>query len=432
MVHKIPENHDHEPLLFPQDFLWGAGSSAFQVEGNVKDSDWWEWEQKALPENYRSGIATDHYNRYKEDFTLAKELGHNATRLGIEWSRIEPKEGIFDQEQIDHYKEVLKYLKANGFTVMITLHHFTNPLWFSQKGGWENRKAPWYFNRYVERIVPELQPYVDLWLTINEPAVYTYLAFYTLDFPPQKKSNWSIVKVAWNMAQAHKRAYKTIHEHIPNAKVGFANSVQSFTKIHLHSLKESIAEWISDLTSNHFFYLLTGMDTHDFLGLNYYTNHYITTPKDKYFPTTLENINGRKEVSDLGWEIHPEGMFDVLMDLSSFHKPIYITENGIASTNDDRRSRFLIAYLKEIYHAIEAGADVRGYFYWSLTDNMELHRGFDPKFGLIEIDYQTQKRIPRPSAYLYKEIIEHNGIPHEFLKFAGHTVNVSDVIKIDN
>jgi beta-glucosidase len=425
----LTEHHDHSSLIFPEGFLWGAATSAFQVEGQIVDSDWWKWEQHGLPENFRSGKAADQYNRYKEDFTLAKDLGHNSTRLGIEWSRIEPKEGKFDQAQIDHYIEELKYLKEQGFTVMLTLHHFTNPAWFAEIGGWENSKAAFYFERYVKTIVPLLKNYVDLWITINEPAVYTYLAYITLDFPPQKKSNFAAVKVYWHMAKAHQRAYKAIHSIIPQARVGYANSIQSFTKLHLHSFRETMAEWLGDIFTNHTFYMLTGLNTHDFIALNYYTNIYITTKEGKFLPIKMETVEAKKEVSDLGWEIHPEGMFDILMDMSSLKKPIYITENGIASTNDDRRVRFLISFLKEIYHATVTGADVRGYFYWSLIDNMELHRGFEPRFGLIEIDFKTQKRTPRPSAYIYKRIIADNGIEHDLLKFLGHRVKVEEVLK---
>jgi beta-glucosidase len=421
--------HEHNPLIFPEGFLWGAGNSAFQVEGGLTYSDWWEWEQTALPETHRSTISADQYNRWKEDFTLIKQLGHNTTRLGVEWSRIEPREGEFDFSEIEHYKEELRFLKEQGFTVMVTLHHFTNPAWFAKKGGWENSKAPHYFEKFVREIVPHIREYVDLWITINEPGTYVDFAFNQLEFPPQKKSLWSYMKVYWLMAQAHKKAYKAIHQMVPNAKVGYANSVQSYTKIHLHSIREAIAEYFAELATNHSFYILTGMKTHDFLGLNYYTNHYITTKKGRFAPMFVDAVEGRKDASDLGWEIHPEGMFDVLMDLAEYEKPIYITENGIASTNDDRRCRFLISYLKEIYHAIHSGADIRGYYYWSCIDNMELHRGYDPRFGLIEVDFTTQKRTPRPSAYVYADIIKHNAISHDLLKFIGHSIKAEDVLK---
>lgn len=420
--------HDHTTLKFPEGFLWGAATSAFQVEGNIKDSDWWEWEQKAQPENFRSGKAADQYNRYEEDFTLAKDLGHNSHRLSLEWSRIEPREGEFDPSEIEHYKQVLKSLKDKGLTVMLTLHHFTNPAWFAHKGGWTSGKSVYYFERFVSRVVPELSDYVDLWITINEPAVYTFLAYSTKDFPPQKKSYWLMLKVFYNMAQAHKKAYQVIHNIKKGSQVGFANSVQSFDIFHNHSLLEHLTEWVSDIATNHLFFKLTGK-THDFIGLNYYTNQYISLNGDSRLPSFVDVQVTKKEVSDLGWEIYPEGIFEVITDFSDYHLPIYITENGIASKNDDRRVRFLLSYLKEIYHAIQIGIDVKGYFYWSLLDNMELHRGFNPKFGLIEVDFETQKRTPKPSSFVYKEIIKNNGIPHYLLKLLGHGIQVEEVIK---
>lgn len=417
------ENHEHKDLKFPDGFLWGSATSAHQVEGNNSNSDWWEWE--LLSGRTKSGQADDQYNLYNQDFELAKNLGHNAHRLSIEWSRIEPQEGVFDQKEIDHYKQVLKSLKDKGFTVMLTLHHFTSPKWLADIGGWENSKSVSYFSRFVEKIVPELKNYVDFWITINEPGVYVFMGYLGGDdagsFPPSKKNTLSAIKVTWNFAQAHKKAYNLIHKIIPGAKVGMAQNVSSFGSSHKHSVMELLAVGLSDIITNHSFYFLT-KGYHDFLGLNYYFHYRFSTDKS-FIPKIVNPETQRQDVSDLGWEIYPEGLFDVLTDLSD-GLPIYITEAGIASTNDDRRTRFLIEYLQEVYRAVNSGVKIKGFFYWSLIDNFEWHRGFDPRFGLVEIDYSTQKRTPRPSAYVYKEIIEHNGIPHKLLKLLGHTLNV--------
>lgn len=422
--------HDHRSLKFPRSFLWGAGNSAFQCEGNVKDSDWWDWERKFQDPSKWSRDAADHYNRFQADFALAKRLGHNAHRLSIEWSRIEPSEGFFDSNEIEHYKKVLKDLKDSGMSVMLTLHHFSNPLWFALLGGWTSSKAPYYFERFVKKVVPEFKDYADLWITINEPSVYVNFAYYSGDFPPGKQNHnwWKMLWAYLHMVQAHQRAYQAIHKIIPDAKVGLANAVQSFNVLHNHSVREQLAAWGLDIGGNHMIYLLTGMDTHDFLGVNYYTNQYISFNGESHVPSFLDIIETRKEITDLGWEIYPQGIFEVLMDFSDYRKPIYITENGIASTNDDRRVRFLLGYLQEVFHSIKAGAEVKGYFYWSLLDNMELHRGFDPRFGLIEVDFKTQKRTIRPSAFVYKDIIKNNGIPHYLLRLLGHSMNVEDVL----
>lgn len=420
--------HDHESLIFPEGFLWGAATSSHQVEGDNFYNDWWQWEQKR-EERFRSGKAADQYHLYEEDFDLAKSLNHNAHRLSIEWSRIEPEEGQFNQDAIGHYKQVLKSLKDRGFTVMLTLHHFTNPLWFSKKGGWQSFGAPARFERFVKKITPEFKDYVDLWITINEPGVVIYMSYLNGLWPPQKKSKISAIKAYWNFAQAHKKAYRIIHQLVPKAQVGIANNLASFDAFHHHSIREGIAEWGLDIVSNHLFYKLTGIKNHDFLGINYYFNQYISFNGDARFPSLVDISTTRKETSDLGWEIYPEGIFDIIMDFSDYHLPIYITENGLASTNDDRRVRFLLDYLKEIYHAIQTGANVKGYFHWSLIDNFEWADGFDPRFGLIEVDYQTLNRTPRPSAHVYAEIIKNNGIPHRLLKLLGHGLNVKEELK---
>ena len=219
--------HDHNTLKFPEGFLWGVATSAFQTEGENVYSDWWEWEQKNLPKTNRSRLSANEYNLYEEDFKIAQNLNLNSFRLSLEWSRIEPVDGKFNDIEIDHYKKVLDSLNKKGMRVMLTLHHFSNPLWFSAKGGWANKKAPFYFERFVRKITPELKKYVDFWITINEPTVYAYLAYRTSAFPPAKKSWWSFLNAILNMASAHKKAYRVIHELDGGAKVGFANNVTS-------------------------------------------------------------------------------------------------------------------------------------------------------------------------------------------------------------
>lgn len=423
--------HHHETLKFPDGFLWGSGNSAFQVEGGITTSDWYQWEQTHQPAENQAGQSADHFNRYAEDFKLFKDLGQNAHRLSVEWSRIEPEEGVFDQAAIDHYVDVLKSLKANNMAVCLTLHHFSNPAWFANKGGWESFFATKRFAKFVAKITPFFAPYVDLWIPINEPSVYVFLAYWERAFPPQKKNVLSWIKVYFQLISAHKKAYRTIHKLAPKAKVGAAHSVLSFNTVHHHSFRESFMQNFFDLITNHTFMFLTGKKHHDFIGLNYYMNWYINLEEGAKWPKVLDVNKTGKNVSDMGWEIYPQGIFEVISDFSGYKLPIYITENGIASTNDDRRVRFLLAYLQEVYHAIKLGADVRGYFYWCSMDNMELHRGFEPKFGLVEVDFKTQKRTPRPSAYVYREIAKSNGIPHDLLTLLGHGLKVQDIIKTD-
>lgn len=417
------EKHDHGPLRFPHGFLWGTATSAHQIEGGNIYSDWWEWE-KNRPEDKQSGEAADSYNRFEEDFKLAESLNLNAQRISIEWARIEPEPGVYDQTAIEHYRQVLKSLKNKHFKIMLTLWHFTLPKWVADLGGWENPLTADYFLRFLKTVIPAFDEFVDFWITLNEPGVYIYMAYLRGMWPPQKKSRWSAVYVQWNLAGAHKKAYELLHR-LSNKPVGIAQNMQSFHSSHKHSLVEQLSVYVADLVSNHSFYLMT-KDCHDFLGVNYYFHHRFNRKK-QLLPKIEEAEDEHRDVSDLGWEIFPEGIFDVLMDISN-HKPIYITECGIASTNDDRRTRFLIQYLSEVYRAIEAGVRVKGFFYWSLIDNFEWHEGFNPRFGLVEIDYPTQKRTIRPSAYVYSEIAKHNKIPHKLLRLLGHTVRVEEVL----
>ncbi len=415
-------SHDHELLKFPKDFLWGTATSAHQVEGNNKLNDWWAWENEHYPAEKQSRQAADQYNLYEKDFDIAKSLAQNSHRLSIEWSRVEPAQGQFDQAEIDHYKKVLKALKDRGFTVMLTLWHFTLPQWVAEKGGWENLKTVEYFENFVKKIAPELSEYVDFWVVLNEPGVYVYQAYQV-----SKEQRWpgshgnflGQLNTFLNFALAYRRVYKYLKGF--NKPTGIAQNIQSYEAYHKHSIREMLTVMISDGISNHLFYFLT-KGYHDFIGINYYF-HWRYRVDQSILPELVEAKDDKKDVSDLGWEVYPEGIFDVLTDMSD-GLPIYITECGIASTNDDRRTRFLIHYLQEVYQAIHAGVNIKGFFYWSLIDNYEWGRGFDARFGLVEVDFKTQARILRPSAEVYGEIAQHNGIPHKLLKLLGHTLDV--------
>jgi len=309
---------------------------------------------------------------------------------------------------------------------MLTLWHFTLPKWVADKGAWENGATVGYFERFVKKIVPEIGEYVDLWVTLNEPGVYVYETYIEKGWPNPKKSWLGQVKCFLNLSFAHRKIYKYLHQLFPAGKpVGIANNILSFESYHKHSLREQIAVFFNDLFVNHLFYILT-KGTHDFLGINYYFHARLKS--SGLIPEAMNSYQQIHDVSDLGWEIYPEGIFDVLTDLAD-DLPIYITECGIASTNDDRRNRFLISYLQEVARAIRAGVNVRGFFYWSLIDNFEWHLGFEPRFGLVEVDYKTQKRYIRPSALVYTDIIQNNGIPHSLLRFLGHTVRAEEVLE---
>lgn len=411
--------HDHDTLAFPKDFLWGSATSAHQVEGGNRN-DWRVWEETEgnILDGTTSEIADDQYNRFEEDFSLAKKLGHSIHRLSIEWSRIEPTEGVWNKEVLKHYHHVFDDLKKKGFTIMLTLHHFTNPIWFAEKGSWESRRAPYYFNRFTEKIVQEYKNKIDLWCTINEPNVYASNSFLRGQWPPQKKSVWSYWRVTRHLAKAHRLAYATIHRIQKNAQVGIAQNVFSIESYQWWELDDYIKMRLVNYFWNHHFFRLSPR-THDFVGVNYYFHTRIR----KSGLLSIQTIDAReehREGSDLGWELYPIGLFQAIMNMRQYGVPIYITENGVAAVNDHRRSRFIVASTKEVYHAIRAGVDVRGYCYWSLLDNFEWNKGLEPRFGMIAVDYATQKRTPRNSAYVFARIARENGIPHDLLRFVGH------------
>ncbi|HJN84992.1 MAG TPA: glycoside hydrolase family 1 protein [Patescibacteria group bacterium] len=427
---KAYDSH-HEPRVFPKGFLWGTATSSYQVEGGNKNSDWWKWEKEEgkISDGTRSGNGVDHYNRYKEDFDIAQDrLHNNSHRLSLEWSRLEPNEGEWDEREFDHYRAVLMDLKKRNMTVMLTIHHFTNPQWLFEKGGWEKRYVIKRYLRFVEKVTAELGEYVDLWCTINEPMVYMLQGYVFVEWPPQKKSKIAAARVLWHMARAHRGAYKVIHRWAKRndrkAMVGIANNVSSYAVYRKHSFFDNIMTSIMDRATNHLFYMLSGSRTHDYLGLNYYFHFRIKSAysflKSAFGKPVDEMAEATFESSDIGWELFPHGIFDICVDLASYKKPIYITENGLATSNDDKRIRVIVGYLLQVFYAIESGADVRGYFHWSLLDNFEWAKGFEPTFGLVEVDRDTMKRTPRPSSEVYGLIAKGNKIEHDFLQFLGH------------
>ncbi len=387
--------------MFPPGFLWGAATSAYQVEGGNKN-DWSRWPKGD------AGKAAGHYERFKEDFDLAKSLSHNAHRFSIEWSRIEPEEGKFNESELNHYREVILALKENGLEPFVTLWHFTLPVWFVEKGGWLNRNSAVYFERYVAKVVETYRHLgVKFWITLNEPDyIYAFEAYSRGRFPPQQKSFLKTIRVLKNLIKTHKKAYKIIHQHDPNSQVGFANNVIYF-EAYGGKFMNRILKFLANRYWNFWFFRKT-MPCHDFIGCNYYYHNRIKF--NWLHPAKSFNRNDNCDVSDIGFEIYPEGIYHVLKNLKKYNLPIYILENGIADAKDEKREKFIKDHLYWIYKAIQKGVDVRGYFYWSLIDNFEWDKGFGPRFGLVEIDYKTMERKIRPSALEYRKIIENRSV----------------------
>lgn len=400
------KNNKHKKLKFPKGFLWGAASAAHQVEGNNIHSDWWHWEKcgRITP----SGEACDHYNRFEEDFALAKKMYHNAHRISIEWARVEPKEGKWDEKEIEHYRQVLESLKRNNLKSFVTLFHFTLPKWFADKGGFEKNKNLKYFIQFAEKMAQECEGLVDFWLTLNEPKTYALAGYTAGMWPPFKKSLFKTYKVYKHLAFSHNQIYKILKGKYPKIKIGAAINLPA---IHFFGKPfKSFFEQLFAKLSNEYFVNKIKQNL-DFFGLNYYFlikglgSHKIGGTDEKEIKKIV--VTG---ASDFGWNFYPQGIYEVSKKLKKIHKPIYITENGTSDPNNDKRSRFILDHLEWVHQAISEGVDVRGYLHWSLMDNYEWTFGYEPKFGLCAVDFETQKRTPRKSAKLFGKICKDNSI----------------------
>lgn len=385
-----------QKFTLPDSFILGASSAAHQVEGNNINNDWWHFEQKNLLP--KSGNAADHFNRYQEDFSLAKNISLNAMRISIEWARIEPNEGQWNEQAVEHYRHVLKEMKRNNLVRMVTLHHYTLPHWVAQQDGFYNKKNLIYFKRYSAFIAEQLGDEIDLWITINEPEVFTLMTSLRAKWPPFRKNPWQAFKLFSNLALAHKEAYRAIKRIKPNAQISIAkNNVYNipFRNNWLDNTLVTFNNWFGN-----YWFLNRIKNELDYIGLNYYFYHSLHIGW-----RGIERKNLEEPKSDMGWRTYPKGIYYLTIELHNrYRKPIYITENGIANATDDMRQDFIREHLFWISQANHQGADVRGYFYWALTDTYEWDDGFNPKFGLIEINFETQKRIVRPSADVIKQI----------------------------
>ena len=402
---------------FPQGFLWGAATSAHQVEGANIYNDWWQAEEQHFLKT-ASGPACKHYELYPQDFALAQQLNHNCHRISIEWSRIEPEEGVFRDEQIRHYQEVITDLKNRGLEPVVTLHHFTNPLWFSQKGGWTQAKLNKYFLRFVKRAVEEFAGQVKFWVTINEPLVYASHAFFLGVWPPGKRSLAQTLKVTLNMAQAHIQAYRLIQQiyrqqSLPKPLVSIAANLQAF-ELCRQNFRNRLALFLREKLYNFYFIdKVWRAKTLDYIGVNYYSRNLIDVKSWKLgalLSQTCQEQHCPLPKNSLGWDIYPQGLYKLLLKLKKYNLPVLVTENGICTQDDDLRWDYIRQHLEQLSQASAAGVNVLGYIYWSLIDNFEWDKGFTPRFGLIEVDYRDFTRKPRASAQKFAAVAKHNGI----------------------
>ncbi|HAF20453.1 MAG TPA: hypothetical protein DCK96_12025 [Chloroflexi bacterium] len=403
---------------FPDGFLWGTASAAHQVEGDNRNCDWWEFEQEPgrIANGDSSAVANDHYHRYREDFALLRELNQNAHRLSIEWSRIEPSQGEFDAHQIRHYRDVLGDLREQGIQPMVTLHHFTSPSWFTSKGGWSANDSAHAFLPFVHRVVDQLGDLVGLWCTINEPNLYAANAWITGEFPPGRKGDLAAMyRVTSNMHKAHELAYRAIKRRWPESLVGLSHHKLLF----IPASKKRRDHWAAKASQVALdrWPVAPGMlrrvveASSDYIGIAHYWGQMCAfdARRPRYQFIRRFNVPGRP-VTDMGLSTDPAWMRVVLNELGKLGKPVYITENGLATDDDEWRGRFITETLSNVLLAIGDGVDVRGYFHWTNTDNFEWARGYATHFGLIGVDRKSLERTIKPSGRIYGRIAASNSL----------------------
>jgi len=425
-------------LRFPQGFLWGTASSAYQCEGGNTNSQWYRWEQQGrILSGEACGKAADWWKSAEQDFDLAEQMENNALRLSVEWSRIEPREGRWDTAAIDRYRTMLRGLRLRGMKPVVTLHHFTEPLWFAERGGFADADNIRYFVRFAEHIVYALRDLCDFWVTINEPNVYATQGYITQSYPPGEQNLLRGLRVLRNLMQAHVEAFYAIRRLQPGSMVGYCLHYRLFDPASVLSpldrgvaaIQESFFNWaaLQAAETGQFSFPLNlvlssiarAAGARDYHGVNYYTREMVRF--DPSLPTELFGQRFARPgaprndpgLDDSFGEIYPPGMYRVLSKIyrrTRGNKPLYVTENGFCDALDDRRPVAILEHLAMLHHAINEGIPVRGYLYWSLVDNFEWNDGWTARFGLVEVNQHTQQRIPRPSASMFGEISRANAI----------------------
>lgn len=438
---------EQSPFLWP--FLWGVATSSHQIEGGNIHNDWWEFEAAGrIDGGARSGLAADHWNRMREDLELAKSLGLNTYRFSFEWSRFEPTQGEWSLDAVAWYSKMLDACDELGLMPMATLHHFTTPKWLADKGGFASDESPQAFADFSKQIARTFGARIPLWCTLNEPVVLLSGAYLGRFMPPGENRPRDAAKACYNLLRSHVLAYDILKKEITHRvgpykshplMVGFAHNMMYFKPERKSNLIERFLArvfwsrynnaWLKAVNGERQTFGFPGLmprprelksargrKTYDFIGVNYYTKAYVQwrprtqmKERDPNSPIGLSFARRKEVASDLGWAIYPKGFGKILETLRRFKAPIYITENGIADAHDTRREDYLRAHLQQLATAVENGLDIRGYYHWSLIDNFEWIKGFEPRFGLFAVDYDTFQRTERPSAEIYRTIVKKHG-----------------------
>jgi beta-glucosidase len=427
-----------EELYFPPGFLWGVATAAHQIEGNCNNSNWSEWEKKTrlwrgksipcIRDGQKVGTHVDHLNRVEEDIGLMTELGLNSYRFSIDWAKLEPSPGHFDKDFIEHYHREIALLKKAGIEPMITLHHFSHPIWFEEMGGFERADNLTYFENFCVRMFAEYSPQVKFFCTINEPSVYIQGSYVTGIFPPGKMDLNLAGEVMRNMMIGHVRVYYRLKqmENGSTAQIGIVHDTFQMHPWNKWNPLDVLGSKVLDFAFNkllfNFFetgifdYRLLGAKrivfsepkakfSNDFIGLNYYSHYHVQFWPTEEAPLTLRHPSSSL-MTDMPHPLYPEGLYCAIKQAARLGRPIYITENGIADGDDSRRHLYLKRYLYALSKAIKDGFDVRGYYYWTLYDNFEWAEGYNMRFGLYHVDFETQKRTLRDGSKYFQKVVQ--------------------------
>ena len=441
---------DTQNIHFPNSFAWGTATAAHQVEGNNTNNNWYDWEHQLDENNQprihngdKSILAADHWNRYPDDIKLMKDLGVNHYRFSIEWSKIEPQNGDYNVESIQHYRDLCDSLIKNNITPVVTLHHFTHPTWFEKLGAFEKKENIDHFIEYSEYAFNNLKDLVPIWCTINEPSVFVSQGYFNGIFPPGKKDPVLAATVLENLLFAHTKTYKHLKSLNggDNAQIGLVKNIFQFDPLR----RWHILDWAFSKVLNNVFthstldYFKKGYSTFslpgmvkkhmenndavgamDFIGLNYYSRMHVKGQADLTEPFVFEK-RAKDIQTDMDYALYPEGFYEALHTISTLKKPIYVTENGVADQGNNIREIFIKRYLYALHKGLQDGLDIRGYFYWTLMDNFEWSEGYKMKFGLYEVDFETQERTLRESSNLFAKMVKKPGVDSR-----GYIVNIGD------
>jgi beta-glucosidase len=414
--------------------MWGTATAAHQVEGDNTNSDWWAFElMPGTPCTEPSGNAIEHYQRYAHDIALLAGLGFNTYRFSVEWARIEPNEGEFDQAQLDHYRKMVELCHKSKLTPMVTLHHFTLPKWLADRGGWLSPSIQNLFERYTDRVVRAFGDTVEWYCTLNEPGMVAFGGYAGgFAFPPglHGVGNWKAATAA--LVKAHKASRRVIKQLQPDAKVGLTNAMQEWES---NAGGAPIMKYARGLMEDA--YLEAAVDD-DFIGVQTYTRARLEMPRAAGIVASIalavppiEKLlvgrvvtwqrDGGPAVShepgvrstQMGYEYRPQAVAATVRRAAEFlpGKTIVVTEHGIATSDDAERVEFITDGLRSLQGVIADGIPLRGYIHWSAFDNFEWASGYAMHFGLIAVDRQTQVRTPKPSARFLGEIARANRLP---------------------